>query len=722
MQTAMRDARVQLEILGVAAFGTTTGLGGRGAGGFANLSRIETVSLLELRELQISRSAPTWFVRPAVVNGTHRGEVIGLVMPVRDSGGREGVFGVGVAVSAMPGSPDDGDLAGLLQAIYQGFEAARRVCITPDQRVDPNGLISVDLSSLPTITTNATLTTPTGASPVDHINIDTATAQQVVPILLWAAPVSRSSANAIVLIGHDIGPPGAQAVSWPSLTQRVVHAIGALREQLTGLEQLRRNLELEFKSREKSFQHEMDKLNGALQTSRGNETTLRASLTNAQDENRNLQEQLILAKKNSGFLQSLQAALKAKEGKITELNEALRQWFDYRERVNQERTAREELWRDAWNRLEGDFDRQVRNTAEQQALARQWQIQAQQFHGLAASFHNYALELAGQGQLHQALNELKRHPVPDWQMPNRTELDAQVDVYLREQRPDSRAAPPAETNHSSPASLPGAPAPGAKKRVENEVMQRGSGQWVELAAVGFVGLAIGAATMAMVWFFSSDRFHKSPVRDGFADTAEVVRDNAPSLTAPPPIDLRSESPDRAQLDTRPTIGFALLCRPNNTRNANCTLKVRGEKDVQIDATPELQALLLSLVPGEEPQQPVTLTGLRWTKEGDLERKSIERLASLAKGAQTVLEILPDRVLTIGVHTALGGERQQNADLSYARAQTIAAVFLEAGVPSHRLSSLGLGSDRPIEDEPLKDDRDMNAAINDRVELTLEVRR
>jgi outer membrane protein OmpA-like peptidoglycan-associated protein len=90
--------------------------------------------------------------------------------------------------------------------------------------------------------------------------------------------------------------------------------------------------------------------------------------------------------------------------------------------------------------------------------------------------------------------------------------------------------------------------------------------------------------------------------------------------------------------------------------------------------------------------------------------AIQKVADGLKGYQG------DYSLVVSGHTSSVGGKALNKSLSKLRADAVASVLIDAGVPASRVSTVGVGPDRPIADNETKEGQ----AKNRRVEIDVKV--
>jgi len=95
----------------------------------------------------------------------------------------------------------------------------------------------------------------------------------------------------------------------------------------------------------------------------------------------------------------------------------------------------------------------------------------------------------------------------------------------------------------------------------------------------------------------------------------------------------------------------------------------------------------------------------------------EAKAAHQKVAEGLKAYQGDYSLVISGHTSSVGGKALNKSLSKLRADAVANVLVEAGVPASRVSTTGVGPDKPIADNATKDGQ----AKNRRVEIDVKVR-
>ena len=241
----MSPPQQRVDILGAAVFGTSSGVNGRGAGCFSAPMSEQQLAVVDLRDFAISTVSPTWFVRPLLADGARPAEFVGIVMPLRDTAGRPGVFGVGVAVSELPMDSGDRALTALLSTVSQLFEFSRQRCVTVNQTLDQNGLDGITPGMLPQATRTASVVRTPGPATAEYLSLRSEDAQSAVGSFLWAAPFARSAPSATVFVGEGLGDRRA-TVSLVDLFPRLVASASEHRERALKADQQRRQSESEL--------------------------------------------------------------------------------------------------------------------------------------------------------------------------------------------------------------------------------------------------------------------------------------------------------------------------------------------------------------------------------------------------------------------------------------------------------------------------------------------
>jgi len=91
-------------------------------------------------------------------------------------------------------------------------------------------------------------------------------------------------------------------------------------------------------------------------------------------------------------------------------------------------------------------------------------------------------------------------------------------------------------------------------------------------------------------------------------------------------------------------------------------------------------------------------------------------AAIQKVAEGLKTYNGDYSLVVSGHTSLVGGKALNKSLSKLRADAVASVLIDSGVPASRVSTVGVGPDKPIADNASKDGQ----AKNRRVEIDVKV--
>jgi len=111
---------------------------------------------------------------------------------------------------------------------------------------------------------------------------------------------------------------------------------------------------------------------------------------------------------------------------------------------------------------------------------------------------------------------------------------------------------------------------------------------------------------------------------------------------------------------------------------------------------------------------ITLSGsvLFPTNESNLLPGAIAKLDDVG---EALVKGNPDSNITVEGHSDSQGQRQYNMDLSLKRANSVKAQLVKHGVAADRISTVGVGPDRPIADNKTAEGR----ANNRRVEIIVE---
>jgi outer membrane protein OmpA-like peptidoglycan-associated protein/uncharacterized membrane protein YeaQ/YmgE (transglycosylase-associated protein family) len=95
-------------------------------------------------------------------------------------------------------------------------------------------------------------------------------------------------------------------------------------------------------------------------------------------------------------------------------------------------------------------------------------------------------------------------------------------------------------------------------------------------------------------------------------------------------------------------------------------------------------------------------------------KAAPETEAATRALSTLVKAFPGVQLRIEGHTDKGGEADADRRLSLERANAVKDLLVKAGVPADRISTEGLGSDKPV----APNDTEENRAKNRRIELTL----
>ncbi len=89
-------------------------------------------------------------------------------------------------------------------------------------------------------------------------------------------------------------------------------------------------------------------------------------------------------------------------------------------------------------------------------------------------------------------------------------------------------------------------------------------------------------------------------------------------------------------------------------------------------------------------------------------------------AQQLKAFPGEYTLLVGGHTSSLGSKAHNKALSLRRAKAVAAVLVEAGIPTAQVTTEGFGPDQPIADNRTKEGQSLNRRVEIDVKTPLSV--